>query len=89
MSWECDLNKYYKSIDNAESFQEFLEDNYTLLGQHDGDNVWVNEEKEAFKVSDSATWVNQAEDSYWDYDQTEVEYDELIEMLINKNGEKK
>lgn len=84
-----ELNNYLDGIDEAESFQEYLESEYVVLGEHDGEKVYLDGDEDAFKVGDEASWIEAGEDSEWEYTKNYLDKEQLIEMILELNGETK
>lgn len=82
-----ETNKYLSSIDDSDEFDQYLEEKYTLLDELNGDKVYLDEDcNEIFKVDNDVSWIEDGEDSDWDYTTSSLDEEELIELIIKMNG---
>jgi hypothetical protein len=78
-------SEYYAMGDEDDAFSEYLEEEFVRVGSLNGDAVWYDSgEESVFKINDGFTWVSAREDSYWEFEKTELEKEELIELLTEK-----
>ncbi len=96
MDYDSHLNRQveelYSEGDEAEGFHEYMEREYLSLNQkYEGHDLY-HDDGDIFYVEETGVWVDRGEDSYWDFNTTELEACDLVEVILvlsKKNGESK